>query len=163
MTKFILPITNYKLLFQTGISTKQARLLLSLTEQELVCFEEIASTMGWSSVCDARNQVKALEAKGLVSEYDKKGRTIRWGITPAGIRLSQELRGHPAPEQIPTLKAIGNTEEIIYVAELKEPAPADQDEMEKVLNVLHQLPAYASKFPWFKEAVLSRLDLNKAA
>ena len=162
MKKFIEPIPNQRPLSIFHISAKQARILLSIHENEQVSFDEIARVMGLHSKGDARNQIKVLEKKGLISDYGKEGRIILWSITPKGINACREIMGQPQPDQAaptPTLATPDNEEEFPSVKNIK----TEFELTEKALEVLQALPCLAGELKWFRAAALDRLNLKSAA
>lgn len=81
---------NKKAANKHHITVKQAKLLVSLHEQDELDPEAIARRVGLKFQ-DTRNQIKALEKLGLLSEMGKEGHRILYGITPSGMRVAADV------------------------------------------------------------------------
>jgi DNA-binding MarR family transcriptional regulator len=72
------------------ITVKQAKLLVSIHEQDQLDTEEIAHRVGLKFQ-DTRNQIKALEKLTLLCEMGKAGHRILYGITPSGMGVAADV------------------------------------------------------------------------
>jgi len=115
-------ITN-KAASRYRITVKQAKLLISLHEQDRLSTEDVAERVKLKAP-DTRNQIKALMKLGFMDIYDQRGKTLLYGITPNGMRIAADVLTDSAvvPSIYQRTGACVRQESHSEVAHVKEPS-----------------------------------------
>ena len=148
-----------KLQVQFKLRHNTATLLASLDLMDRYSTKDLSELWQWNYQT-VRNQIEVLKDLKFIDKYPSNkdtGKTIYWGITQKGYDTCQELSGTPVVENM-NLSTDSPSEPNLQLVK-----PLVENTARTLWGILNDIPEIVAKHPWFKEAVLSRLDLDNAA